>query len=316
MGHFEASNKGIVMSPSIVVVGSLNIDLVVFVERLPRPGETLAAREFKTLPGGKGANQACAVGKLGGLCQMVGAVGCDAFGDELLTSLESAGVDTANVARLAEHSTGTAVIHVATSGENHIVVVSGANAELHADMVERALAATSASFLLLQLETPLPTVAQAAKLAKSRGIKVLLDPAPAQPLPDELLSLVDILTPNETEASALVGRTTPLDTLDDVEQVARQLRDRGVSQVVVKLGSRGAWVQDDIGGRHHAAPEVMPVDTTAAGDTFNGALAVALAEGKSLDEAILWANRAAALSVTREGAQISQPTRQEVEAAD
>lgn len=304
------------MSPTIVVVGSLNIDLMVTVPRLPQPGETLAAHKFATLPGGKGANQACAVGRLGGNCRMVGAVGDDAFGEQLLASLQRSSVDITHVMRRKGSSTGVAVIHVAASGENHIVIAPGANAELDEAAVERALSETRGGYLLLQLETPLKTVIAAAQLAKSHGMTVLLDPAPAQDLPQELLERVDVLTPNETEAVALVHGERPLTTLGDTEQVARKLMDRGVSRVVVKLGSRGAWVQDMSGGRHFAAPQVKAVDTTAAGDTFNGALAVALAEGKSLDEAIAWANRAAALSVTREGAQTSLPTRQEVEAVN
>ncbi len=301
------------MSLPILIVGSLNIDLVAFVDRLPVPGETLAARDFQTLTGGKGANQACAVGRLGGRGNMVGAVGNDLFGHQLIASLQSAAIDTAHVMRLDGHTTGVAIIHVSESGENHIVVSAGANAQLDPSALLPAFADMGAGYLLLQLETPLRTVTEAAKLAKSRGMTVLLDPAPVQALPGELLSHVDILTPNETEAMALVDRDRPLESLADVEHVARELRKLGVPQVIVKLGSRGAWVQDGAGGRHHAAPKVTPLDTTAAGDTFNGALGVKLAEGKSLDKAVEWANRAAAISVTRKGAQASIPTREEVD---
>jgi ribokinase len=301
------------MSQSILIVGSLNVDLVAFVDRLPMAGETRAAHRFSTLAGGKGANQACAVGRLGGRGRMVGAVGHDTFGNLLLTTLGEAGVETQHVRRIENVATGVAMIHVAESGENHIVIAAGANGLLTPADVERAFDSIEEGILLLQLEVPLPTVVAAAKLAKSRGMTVLLDPAPVQALPPELLACVDVLTPNETEAIALVGRNRPLDSLEDVQEVARQLKNLGVSQVIVKLGGRGAWVEDAGGGRHHAAPRVTPVDTTAAGDTFNGAVGVRLAEGESIDKAIEWANRAAAISVTREGAQSSIPTREEVE---
>lgn len=301
------------MPQPILIVGSLNIDLVAYVDQLPMPGETRTASDFQTLAGGKGANQACAVGWLGGLGRMVGVVGSDPFGEELIASLQVAGVDRTYVQRLDGIATGVAMIHVSSSGENHIVISPGANAHLTPDLLPPAFAEVDSGYLLLQLETPLPTVIEGARLAKSRGMTVILDPAPVQALPSELLSYVDLITPNQTEAMALVGRKGPLESLDEVEQVAQEIRDLGVPQVIVKLGSLGSWVQDPSGGRHHAAPKVNPLDTTAAGDTFNGALGVGLAEGKSFDEAVAWANRAAALSVTRRGAQSSIPTRKEVD---
>jgi ribokinase len=303
------------VSVSITVVGSLNMDFVVRVAALPRPGETVAGHGFATIPGGKGANQACAAGKLGGRARMVGRVGEDVFGAQLLESLRAAGVDTAGVRVTEATPTGVALIFVEEGGRNEIVVASGANACLTPEDVKREIRGSAGDLLLLQLESPLETVEAAAALGAARGMKVVLDPAPARILPDALLGHVDCLTPNESEALLLLGRAAGEVTLAEAPQVAAALRRRGVRSVILKLADKGAFFDDGKDARHFPAPKVEAIDSTAAGDTFNGALAVALAEHRDVADAIAFANAAAALSVTRLGAQASIPTRAEVAAA-
>jgi ribokinase len=302
------------MPASIVVVGSLNMDFVAQVERLPLPGETVLGSGFRTIPGGKGGNQACASGRLGGRVRMVGRVGDDVFGEQLRGSLQTAGVDVTAVLSTDATPSGVALIFVAASGQNQIVVAAGANGCLTRLDVEAALGKTDGGYLLLQLESPPETVAAAAAIGKRRGLTVILDPAPARALPATLLECVDILTPNESEALVLLGRREASVSLDRRSEVARALRDLGVGTVILKLGENGAFLSSASESRHFAVPRVDPVDTTAAGDTFNGALAVALAEGRSIGDAITFANAAAGLSVTRFGAQASIPTRAEVDA--
>lgn len=302
------------MSAPITVVGSLNMDFVAQVSSLPMPGETVLGSGFRTIPGGKGANQACAAGKLGGRVRMVGRVGDDVFGRQLREALQSAGVDVGAVLVTEGTRSGVALIVVEGSGQNQIVVASGANAMLTARDVEPALEAAHGGYVLLQLETPLETVAASAALARRQGAMVLLDPAPAQPLSAELLASVDVLTPNETEANLLLRRTDAVVSIEDAPQVARALLTLGTGSVVLKLGERGAMIADREGLQHVPARRVEAVDATAAGDTFNGALAVALSEGRSLREAVVFANAAAALSVTRLGAQSSIPRRADVDA--
>jgi ribokinase len=302
------------MSAAITVVGSLNMDFVAQVEALPRPGETVRGTGFATLPGGKGANQAAAGGRLGGRVRMLGRVGDDAFGRQLVFALETAGVDTAGVLPTPATSSGVAVIVVGSGGQNQIVVAPGANGCLRpADVVPR-LAAAAQGLLLLQLESPADTVEAAAAVARAGRMTVLLDPAPARPLADSLLSSVDVLTPNEGEALALLGRRETTLALDEAPDVARALLRRGPRSVVLKLGEKGAFLEDGKGGLHVPGRKVRALDATAAGDTFNGALAVAIAEGKTLAEAVAFANAAAAISVTRLGAQASIPDRAEVDA--
>jgi ribokinase len=303
------------MRGAITVVGSLNMDFVVQVERLPRPGETVLGGRFATQPGGKGANQACAAARLGGRVRMVGRVGDDGFGVELRRGLEADGVDTRGVQVSAATPSGVALIFVDASGQNQIVVAAGANQTLTRSDVDEAIAGASEGFLLLQLESPLETIEHAAALGARRGLGVVLDPAPARALPDTLLANVSCLTPNESEALALVGRPGSVVSLADAPAVARALLERGPRAVVLKLGALGAYADAGSGGRHFPAPRVEALDATAAGDTFNGAFAVALAEGRPFADAVAFANAAAALSVTRLGAQASIPSRSEVDAA-
>jgi ribokinase len=303
------------MSEPITVVGSLNMDFVVQVEKLPLPGETVLGGGFSTIPGGKGANQACAAGRLGGRVRMVGRVGTDVFGGQLKESLASAGVDVGAVWSTEATPSGVALIFVQEGGQNQIVVASGANGRLSPEDVTRALEGHGGGFLLLQLESPIETIETAAALGRRQGITVVLDPAPARPLSDRLLASVDVLTPNESEAMVLLDRREGAVSLEDAPEVARALRRRGPKAVVLKLGEKGAFLDDGTGGRHVPGRKVKAVDATAAGDTFNGALAVALAEGRPMAEALGFANAAAAISVTRLGAQASIPGRDEVEKA-
>jgi ribokinase len=303
------------MSAAITVVGSLNMDFVVQVDKLPLPGETVLGVGFRTIPGGKGANQACAAGKLGGRVRMAGRVGDDVFGRSLRESLAAAGVDTGAVLVTEGVASGVALIFVQAGGQNQIVVASGANGRLAPEDVARALQGTAGGFLLLQLESPLLTVEDAAARGRQQGMTVLLDPAPARPLSDALLAHVDVLTPNESEAMVLLDRREGTVSLADAPEVARALLRRGPRAVILKLGEQGAFLDDGTGGRHVPGLRVEAVDATAAGDTFNGALAVALAEGRPMAEALAFANAAAAISVTRLGAQASIPGRDEVEAA-
>jgi ribokinase len=301
---------------AIVVVGSLNMDFVVAVDRLPAPGQTVLGRDFRTLPGGKGANQACAAGKLakGQAVRMVGRVGYDIFADQLKASLAAAGVDVSAVSGVRSQSTGVALIQVDRSGQNSIVVASGANFAFAAADVEGSRASfRGARFALFQLETPLPAVHASMQVARSEGARTILDPAPAQALDRELLAATDILTPNESEACFLLDR--PMDRLDvaDAPDVARNLLRLGPGAVVLKLGDRGCCYADPELELYVPAFPFEAVDSTAAGDTFNAALAVALAEGMPVKRALRFANAAAGISVTRRGAQTSIPSRDEVD---
>jgi len=301
------------MSAPITVVGSLNMDFVVQVEKLPLPGETVLGGGFATIPGGKGANQAVAAGKLGGRVRMLGRVGDDVFGRQLKDNLAKAGVDAAVVLTTAGAPTGVALIFVEVGGQNQIVVASGANARLAPEDVAPALEQASGGFLLLQLESPMETIERAASLGRRQGMTVLLDPAPARPISGSLLANVDVLTPNESEAMLLLDRREGTVSLDEAKEVARALLRLGPRAVILKLGEKGAFLDDGAGGRHVPGLKVDAVDATAAGDTFGGALAVALAEGRAMPEALAFANAAAAISVTRLGAQASIPDRDEVE---
>ena len=305
------------MSKPIVVVGSLNADLVTRLQRFPAPGETLTALDFQKFSGGKGANQAYAAGRLGGTVHMVGRVGNDGYGEWLVEQLQGGGVDTGHVSYDDNAATGMAFINLDASGQNQIVIVGGANAAVSSDDLSASSELfADAGYVLLQLETPMPAVLAAARMARASGAEVILDPAPAAELSDELLQLVDWLTPNETELATLLRlQSTPSDLMDvdEAARHARTLQQRGVKQVIVKRGAAGAlWVDGD---RQHAwsAFKVEPVDTVAAGDVWNGAFAVALSEGQHPEGAGRFANAAAGLSVTRAGAQASMPSRSEVD---
>jgi ribokinase len=296
----------------VVVFGSLNMDLVVRVGRMPQPGETLSAHGFLTNPGGKGANQAVACARQGASVRMVGRVGDDGFGAQLRAAIIGQGVDAGAVAQTPGVSTGVAMIMVDDSGQNCIAVVPGANASVgNEDTQALRDRLTDAGLLLLQLEVPMASVLQAATVARQSGCMVLLNPAPAQVLPEPLWPLLDILVLNETEAGLLCGLATV--GASNAAAAAALLLRRGPRQVIVTLGEQGVvWASPD-GIRHLPAFRVKAVDTTAAGDTFIGALAALLVEGRAMEEALCHAIRAAAICVTRVGAQASMPSRQEVD---
>lgn len=300
------------MPPRVTIVGSLNMDLIALSPRIPQPGETIIGRSFHTAPGGKGANQAVAAAQLGAQVSMIGSVGEDAFADSLLENLASTGVDHKFVTRDQENATGVALIVVDDQGENSIVVASGANMHLKpADLESAEEAIAQADVLLLQLEVPLDTVTRAAELARAHQVTVVLNPAPARALPKELLRLVDFLIPNETETALLSGMLVR--SQEEIEAAAESLRNLGVGNVILTLGERGALLTASGQSVLYPAFKVNPVDTTAAGDAFMGAFAVALGEGVSLPDAIRFGNAAGALATTKLGAQPSLPTRAEVE---
>lgn len=297
--------------PKIIVVGSANTDMIVRVTRIPRPGETILGGEFMTAAGGKGANQAVAAARLGGRVSFIARVGRDSFGDSTVAALKRDGIDTHDVRRDRARPSGVALIFVADHGENSIAVASGANAALSARDIRVARSSfRGARVMLVQLETPLDTVRAALDEAHRAGVRVILNPAPAQALPVEVLKKIAVLTPNETEAELLTG--IPVNDMRSATMAARKLRRRGVETVIITLGKRGALLATDEGEALVKGFYVKPIDTTAAGDVFNGALAVALAEDRTLLEAVRFANAAAAISVTRRGAQPSAPRRPEV----
>ena len=296
---------------SVLVIGSSNTDLIIRVPRIPRPGETVLGGAFSTAAGGKGANQAVAAARAGGRVTFVARIGADGFGDRTLAGLEADGIDTRHVLRTAEAPSGIALITVDERGENSISVASGANALLSAADVARAGEAfAAADIVLLQLESPLAAVEAAVRKAGERGIPVILNPAPARELDDALLAGVSVLTPNEHEAELLTG--IAVEDERSAREAARRLRDRGPGTVVITMGERGVYASAEGSEGSVPAFKVEPVDTTAAGDVFSGALAVALAERLALREALRFAQAAAAISVTRPGAQPSAPTRAEI----
>ncbi|MGD9049984.1 MAG: ribokinase [Anaerolineae bacterium] len=300
------------MTVSIVVVGSLNMDLVIRSPRIPQPGETIIGGEFHTVPGGKGANQAVAAARLGARVSMVGRVGKDAFGGTLLENLAADGIDHDLVVQDGQAATGVALIVVDDNGENSIVVASGANMHLTLADVEAAEAVIAAAdVLILQLEVPLECVIRSAELARAHRVKVVLNPAPARPVPARLLSMVDVLVPNESEAALLAG--LPVGTPSEAMKAARELLGSGVGTVILTLGERGALPAQGREMQVVPAFDVKAVDTTAAGDAFMAGLAVALAEGKGLEEAVRQGNAAGGLAATKLGAQPSLPTRQALE---
>src|SRR5882724_4903545 len=286
--------------------------MIIRVPRIPRAGETLLGGGFFTAAGGKGANQAVGAARSGGTVALIARVGSDALGDQAIAGLRRDGVDVSFVFRDKLAASGVALIFVAEEGENSIAVAGGANAKLSpADVKKAARVIRSAALLVAQLETPLPTVIAAAEVAAKAGVQVILNPAPARPLANSLLKLISILTPNESEAESLTG----IKVTDEAgaAKACAILRSRGVRTVILTLGKRGAFLADADGQQLVPGFKVKTVDSTAAGDIFNGALSVALAEGKAVFDAVRFANAAAALSVTRLGAQPSAPSRADIE---
>lgn len=295
----------------VVVVGSLNMDLVMRTPRVPAGGETLHGHDFCTLPGGKGANQAVACARLGSRVAMVGQVGKDGFGDVLRNGLAADGIDVTYVKQTESIGTGVAMILVEDIGQNRIVLAAGANGTLSKSDIDAAgVLIDDAALLVVQLEVPLDIVLYAMRRARAAGVPVLLNPAPAVALPDEVLGLIDMLVPNESEASLLTGM--PVNDPASAFAAAAKLRERGVRCVLVTLGEKGVVIVDGDGSRHLPATAVKAVDTTAAGDTFIGGLTAGLVEGMTLDDAASLGQRASALCVTRAGAQPSIPYRSEL----
>ena len=296
----------------IVVLGSSNTDLVVRTDRMPLPGETLLGDRFMMTAGGKGANQAVAVARLGDGVTFIAKVGRDMFGDNAVAGYEKEGIDTRTILRDDTAPSGIALITVDAQAENSIVVVPGANNNLStADVDALRDKIESAQYLLMQLETPVAVVAYAAQTARRAGVKVILNPAPAAELPAELLDGLYMITPNRTEAQMLTG--IEISDWESAEQAAQALLGKGVQHVVLTLGSQGALVCDGRSFERIPAQKVKAIDTTAAGDTFNGAMCVALSEGASLSDAVRFASRASAIAVTRLGAQASIPYRKELD---
>jgi ribokinase len=300
------------MGSRVVVVGSSNTDMIIKLDRLPKPGETVIGGEFSTAAGGKGANQAVAAARAGGDVTLVARVGSDMFGRQAVERFTSDGIDIRHVLEDSSSPSGVALIFVDQHGENSIAVASGANARLApADVLGASEAINSADIMVTQLETPVETVQAAVELAAEHGVRVVLNPAPARPLGEDILRRVSVLTPNETEAALLTGMEVSHES--EAEAAAEKLLAMGVGTVLMTLGARGAFVLNSDHRELVAGFPVEAVDATAAGDVFNGALAVALAEGVALTQAVRFANAAAALSVTKLGAQPSAPSRAEIE---
>ena len=299
------------MPAQILVIGSSNTDMVVKTTKLPAPGETVIGGTFLMNPGGKGANQAVAAARLSGQVTFVAKVGSDMFGQQAIDGFRREGIDTCHILTDVGHPSGVALINVDAHGENCITVAPGANAHLQSTDVGAALqTAPPDALVLIQLEIPLATVDYAIRQAIARGLRVILNPAPAQILPADLFPNLFLITPNETEAEILTG----IHVTDELsaEQAALKLHQMGVANVIITLGAKGAYLHTETSAIIVQAPPVTPVDTTAAGDCFNGALAVALSEGQTLPEAVTFACWAASISVARMGAQASMPTRNEV----
>lgn len=296
----------------LVVLGSVNADHILTLEHFPHPGQTLTGNNYQVAFGGKGANQAVAAGRSGADIHFIACVGDDDVGHHIEKQLVNDRVNTQAIAKIANQSTGVALIFVNQVAENCIGIYAGANAALsptyvqqHQNLIE------SADALLLQLETPLESILEAAKIANQSQVKVVLNPAPARELPEELLRLVDVITPNETEALSLTG--VIVHDEKDAHEAACVLHGKGIKTVVITMGSRGVWLSEHGQGKLISGFKVDAVDTIAAGDTFNGAFVTALLEGKNAEEASHFANAAAAIAVTRSGAQPSVPWREEID---
>ncbi|WP_421671395.1 ribokinase [Rahnella sp. EDr1-12] len=296
----------------LVVLGSINADHILNINHFPQPGETVIGKQYTVAFGGKGANQAVAAGRSGADISFIACVGDDDIGERVRKQLASDQIDTRPVEAIKDATTGVALIFVNAEGENVIGIDAGANNAVTPEYLERyKQQVIEASALLMQLESPLDTVIAAAKIAKEHDTQVILNPAPACELPDELLSRVDIITPNETEAEKLTGIN--VDNNEDAARAAKALHDKGIATVIITLGSKGVWLSQNGEGKLVAGFRVKAVDTIAAGDTFNGALVTALLEGKQMDSAVRFAHAAAAIAVTRPGAQPSVPWRKEID---
>lgn len=298
----------------IVVVGSLNMDCVVETPSMPKPGETITGKSVSQVPGGKGANQAYAIGKLGGDVQMIGAVGNDSCGMALKKSLESVGVKTDGLAILDGETTGQAFITVDSQGENSIIIIAGTNGLVTRELIDQNRRLIEESdIVIMQLEIPLEVVEYVKELAVSLGKLVIVDPAPAvEGIPDHFWKGIDFIKPNETELAILTGQERK--NREELEEGARQMLAKGVKGVLVSLGGDGCLLVQEEESRFFPANKVKAVDTTAAGDCFTAGFALALSQGKSCEEAIVFGQKASAIAVTRKGAQTSIPTREEVEA--
>lgn len=292
------------------VIGSVNMDMVVRVDKFPKPGETRTGDSFSVVPGGKGANQAVALGRLGGDVAMAGCIGDDASGNAYIANFNANNVETTALVQLKGETTGTAVIEVEHTGENHIIVVPGANARCDSEWLEKTIdTLADRDIFLFQLEIPLETVYAAIKRLHAMGKKVVFDPAPAVRVPDDVLACVDYITPNETELRVITGYMP-----EDADMFARMqaLKQRGVGNVIAKTGADGAYALTDAGFVHVPGFKVKPVDTTAAGDTFNAGLARALSGGADIEAALVFANASAGISVTAAGAQGGMPALDDV----
>jgi ribokinase len=299
------------MKPKIYVIGSSNTDMVIKSDKLPAPGETVIGGVFLMNAGGKGANQAVAVAKLGAEVVFVSKVGNDIFGKQALEGFQNLGMNTDFVFIDNENPSGVALILVDRHGENSIAVASGANANLHFSEVQKAInQVQKGDIVLLQLEIPLTTVTKTIKKCAEKGAMVILNPAPAQKLDESVFEFISLITPNETEAELLTGiKVTDLET---AKQAANDFHSKGILEVIITMGSKGAFYSNIDKQVLIPSPKVSAVDSTAAGDVFNGALCVAISEGQAIEKAILFACKAASISVTRMGAQASAPTREEV----
>ena len=296
---------------NICVIGSLNMDLVVKVDTMPKGGQTLIGSNFKEVPGGKGANQAVAMARLGGNVSMIGKVGNDGFGQTLLNALKADNVNTDYIG-IEEGPTGVALITVDKNAENSIVVAPGANFKVAVEDIDNNIEAINNSdIVVVQLETPLETIKYGLKKAKEAGKYTILNPAPAVVLEDEIIKNVDLLTPNETELEILSG--VEINNEDDIKRAAQIMIDKGVKELIVTLGSKGSLYINKERSMFKSAYKVNAVDTTAAGDSYTGALSVAFANGKNVEEAMDFASKVGALSVMKEGAQSSLPTLKDVE---
>ena len=299
------------MPQPIIVVGSSNTDMVIKAAKFPLPGETILGGEFFLFPGGKGANQAVAAARLGGNVIFIAKVGNDIFGEQALQQFKREGIITDYVAKDPDRPSGVALITVDSKGENTIAVAQGSNGALSSDDVQKAESEFEKSDIVLtQLETPLQTILHVAKLVGKFQKRLILNPAPGMKLPDDLFPSLYLITPNESETEVLTGISVRDNS--SIKRAAEKLKEMGVANVIITLGSEGAYLYNDAGGKHIPTKKVKAIDTTAAGDVFNGALAVALSENRTLEQAAEFANHAAAISVTKMGAQASAPYRKEL----